>query len=191
MRNETIEIVKRLKIHFINDFIYDMGGGYNPVDSSLVGKKVKVVDYLPDPRVDIVNDLVNLVDINDDSVDNIFCSDVLEHVTRPWDVIREFYRVLKPEGVIFLTAPFVWHFHGHEYESNNWETRVDFWRFTPSALESLCYKYFEKIECDWDLKPPLGPQTSPLWRCGSYYIGKKNVFQKKEEYSLNITKNLW
>jgi len=174
MRQETIPLIQQLNHNFVGEFVYDMGGGYNPVTPKLIGdKQVKVVDYIAAPSVDIVCDLMTLETIEDDSVDNIFCSDALEHVSRPWKAIEAFYRVLKPNGVMFITAPFIWHFHGHELETGNWSSRVDFWRFTPAALKVLCDDYFETIQCDWDLIPPLGPSTGRIWRCGAYFLGRK------------------
>jgi len=192
MRNETLSIISRLNKFFIGNDVYDMGGGYQPLDSSLAaGKTVKVVDYMPNENVDIVDDLVTLKKIKDCSADNIFCSDALEHVTRPWEAIENFHRVLKDEGIIFLTVPFIWHFHGHEIETGDWRTRVDFWRFTPAALLSLTHKYFETIECGWDLSPPLGPQTTPIWRCGAYFCGKKLSKPKNENYEIKIKTSTW
>jgi len=192
MRNETLPIISRLNTHFVGDYVYDMGGGYHPCNSSLVGgKKIKVVDYIPAPSVDIVDDLTSLAKIDDNSVDNIFCCDVLEHVTRPWASIENFHRVLKDDGVIFLTVPFIWHFHGHEIEENNWSTRVDLWRFTPAALLTLAHKFFETIECDWDIKPPLGPQTAPLWRCGAYFCGRKLKNVNIDDYEIKPKTLTW
>lgn len=192
MRNETIKIINRLGRHFVGEYVYDMGGGYHPLNEThVVGKKVKVVDYISAPTVDVVDDLTCLDKIDDNSVDNIFCSDALEHVPRPWDAIRNFHRVLKDDGVIFLTAPFIWHMHGHEMEENNWRTRVDFWRFTPSAFLTLTHKYFETIECDWDINPPLGPQTSPLWRCGAYFCGRKLKVVKTSHYEMKPKTSSW
>lgn len=192
MRNETLGLIRRLNQNFIGDYVYDMGGGYCPLSTDLAGgKQIKVVDYISTPSVDIVDDLTTLDKIADNSVDNIFCSDALEHVTRPWDSVKNFHRVLKDDGIIFLTAPFIWHFHGHEAEENNWKTRIDFWRFTPSAFLTLTHKYFETIECDWDLKPPLGPQTSPIWRCGAYYCGRKLKSVSNSNYEIKSEIKSW
>jgi SAM-dependent methyltransferase len=192
MRKETLQIIKNLNKNFKGEYVYDMGGGYNPVTSDIVGnKKIKVVDYFSGPKVDIIDDLTKLNSIESNSVDNIFCSDALEHVIEPWNAIKQFHRVLKNDGILFVTVPFIWHFHGHEIQKENWKSRVDFWRFTPQALESLCFKYFEKIDCNWDLEPPLGPQELPIWRCGVYYMGKKLSSIRKEDYTLEITRDNW
>ena len=43
--------------------------------------------------------------------DIIICNQVLEHVKRPGDVLSEFYRILKPGGKLFLTAPLLYGVH--------------------------------------------------------------------------------
>lgn len=42
----------------------------------------------------------------DASFDAILCSEVLEHVPEPTHALDEFARLLKPGGIIILTAPF-------------------------------------------------------------------------------------
>jgi len=192
MRSETVKIIEKLRSSFKGESLYDIGGGYEPVKQDLVGKnKITVVDYVEMPGVDIVDDMMSLGKISDNSVENIYCSDALEHVSRPWDAIKQFHRVLLPGGVVFLTVPFVWHFHGHQSNKDDWRSRVDFWRFTPHALESLCYRYFKKIECDWDAPPPLGPQNSPIWRCGVYFVGEKLERIRGDEYLVENKENKW
>ena len=43
---------------------------------------------------------------DDDSLDYVFSSHCLEHLQNPEKAIREFYRVLKPGGILFLYLPF-------------------------------------------------------------------------------------
>jgi SAM-dependent methyltransferase len=52
----------------------------------------------------------------------------LEHVEYPQKVIKEFYRILKPKGKLFLTAPLAWRLHSEPYH---------FYNFTKYGLESL------------------------------------------------------
>ena len=42
------------------------------------------------------------VPLRDDRVDLVCASMILHHVEKPKDIIQEFYRVLKPEGVLFI-----------------------------------------------------------------------------------------
>ena len=56
-------------------------------------------------KLDIVSDITD-IPCEDDSFDVILCSEVIEHVPRPRDVIREFARLLRPGGELIITAPF-------------------------------------------------------------------------------------
>ena len=55
--------------------------------------------------LDYVSDITNL-DINDESIDVILCTEVLEHIPDPISAINEMKRVLKIGGKIILTTPF-------------------------------------------------------------------------------------
>jgi SAM-dependent methyltransferase len=69
--------------------------------------------------------------IADDSFDFVLCTEVLEHVSEPAQVIKEVARVVRPGGHVFLTTPLYWPLHEEPY---------DFFRFTPHGLRHL----FEK-----------------------------------------------
>jgi SAM-dependent methyltransferase len=66
--------------------------------------------------------------IESGSVDLVLCTETLEHVLQPAQLLHEAYRCLRPGGRLLLTVPFAarWHFVPHDY-----------WRFTPSSLRSL------------------------------------------------------
>ena len=51
---------------------------------------------------------------------------MLEHCPEPEIVLKEVFRVLKPEGVFFFTVPFLWNLH---------EVPNDEYRYTPFSLE--------------------------------------------------------
>ncbi|MGZ0017466.1 class I SAM-dependent methyltransferase [Yeosuana sp. AK3] len=53
-------------------------------------------------------------------------TEVLEHCPEPEVVLKEVYRVLKPEGIFFFTVPFLWNLH---------EVPHDEYRYTPFSLE--------------------------------------------------------
>jgi ubiquinone/menaquinone biosynthesis C-methylase UbiE len=56
-------------------------------------------------RIDLVGD-ITAIPAPDASFDAILCSEVLEHVPNPTHALDEFTRLLKPRGVVILTAPF-------------------------------------------------------------------------------------
>ena len=65
-------------------------------------------------RIDIVSDITSIPE-PDASFDAILCSEVLEHVPEPTHALDEFSRLLKPGGVLILTAPFSSNVHFAPY----------------------------------------------------------------------------
>ena len=49
-------------------------------------------------------------DLQDGSLDAVVCLDVLEHIPQPQELVKLFYRLLKPNGLLFVHAPF-WCIH--------------------------------------------------------------------------------
>lgn len=76
------------------------------------------------------------VPFDDESFDSILCSEVLEHVPDIDKTLSELYRVLKKEGKILVSVPFVWTEH---------EMPFDFRRFTGNGIENLLKNYGFKI----------------------------------------------
>jgi SAM-dependent methyltransferase len=68
------------------------------------------------------------IPVEDDSFDAIVCTQVLEHVPRPGEALREFNRVLRPGGLLMATIPFAWEEH---------EAPYDFFRYTRYGIEQL------------------------------------------------------
>jgi len=65
-------------------------------------------------RIDLVSD-ITAIPASDSSFDVILCSEVLEHVPEPTHALDEFARLLKPGGVVILTAPFSSNVHMAPY----------------------------------------------------------------------------
>lgn len=70
------------------------------------------------------------------SYDSILCTQVLEHVEEPEKVLKEFHRILKKDGKLFLTVPQGWGLHGEPYH---------YFNFTRYGLESLFRKSGFKV----------------------------------------------
>lgn len=72
------------------------------------------------------------IPFQDASFDTVLCTNVIEHVSDPDVVLSEIGRVLKPGGVLLLTAPFLYALHEQPY---------DFQRFTIYWLKERLGRY--------------------------------------------------
>jgi len=102
-------------------------------------------DAMPGPEVDIVGD-IHAMPIDDASFDCVFCTGTLEHVSDPWQAVREIYRVLKPSGMVHIDVPFIQGYHADP---------TDYWRFTLDGLRLLC-RSFEELDAGVHIGPTCG-----------------------------------
>lgn len=56
--------------------------------------------------IDIISDICKIPE-SDESFDAILCTEVFEHIPDPISAIKEFSRLLKKEGILIITAPFI------------------------------------------------------------------------------------
>lgn len=88
-------------------------------------------------HLDIVGDLEN-IPLENESIDIVLNMQVLEHTKHPDRVLQEIFRVLKPGGLLFLSAPQI-DFQHH--------VPHDYFRFTCYGLATLLSETgFYKIE---------------------------------------------
>ena len=76
---------------------------------------------------DLVGD-VACVPFIDACADTVVCTEVLEHVPNPEDVLTEAYRLLKPGGKLIVSIPFMMKVHANPY---------DYQRYTSTKLHNL------------------------------------------------------
>jgi ubiquinone/menaquinone biosynthesis C-methylase UbiE len=88
-------------------------------------------------RVDVYYDGKHLP-FSDASFDSLFCSEVLEHIFNPDEILTEISRVLKPGAKALFTIPFCWNEH---------EAPFDYGRYTSFGITHLLNKHgFTVIE---------------------------------------------
>lgn len=56
-------------------------------------------------KLDIVSDITNIPE-DDESFDAVLCTEVFEHLPDPIMAIKEFFRLLRKDGHLIITAPF-------------------------------------------------------------------------------------
>jgi SAM-dependent methyltransferase len=73
---------------------------------------------------------------DNESFDSVFSSEVFEHIFNIDEILPELHRVMKNEGKILVTCPFVWNEH---------EIPIDYARYTQFALKHIFEKYGFRI----------------------------------------------
>jgi SAM-dependent methyltransferase len=103
------------------------------------------VDVAPGIGVDMVMELPNIDNIPE-PVGSVICLETLEHVRKPKESVDEMYRILKPGGILIISAPMWFPIHNYPH---------DYWRFTPEGFGVLMDK-FRLLHIDWcgDLEMP-------------------------------------
>jgi len=144
VRQSILKAVMEAKDQFHGKLL-DVGAGSSPYQE-LIMASGKISDYI---KLDFASsdyhrghelDLTwdgKTIPLDAGSIDTVFMTEVLEHVHKPGEMLREVRRVLKPGGIVFLTVPFTWPMH---------ELPYDYHRFTPIALRA----YLE--EAGFDVK---------------------------------------
>ncbi len=123
--------------------ILDVGAGGRRIVESVVA-----FDAVPSKGVDVVGDIHHMP-FEDNYFDCVICTGTLEHVTDPWQAIREIHRVTKLNGMVHIDVPFMQAYHADP---------TDFWRFTIDGLCLLC-RDFEQL----DAGVHIGPTSAVVW----------------------------
>lgn len=96
---------------------------------------------------------------SDDEFDAILCNQVLEHVFNPDDFLGEVYRVMRPNGRMVLTVPFVWDEHEQPY---------DYARYSSFGLRAL----LERNGLEVLAHEKIGSDASIIFQLGNAYLYK-------------------
>ncbi len=133
---KKVEVITEIcRQYFFGDLL-DIGCGEMPYKnlifdlgniSTYTGVDIKNDVYQDKIKPDIFWDGKVLPSTNN-SFDCSILIEVLEHVPEPVIVLKEIHRVLKKDGNLFLTVPFLWNLHDVPYDE---------YRYTPFALKRL------------------------------------------------------
>lgn len=137
----------------------DLGCGSTPQRPGNAG-----IDRYRTPAVHVVADLARGLPVADASVDRVYTVHVLEHLTDYLGLLAECHRVLRPDGVLHVLAP--WWRHVNAVAD---PTHLRF--FDVQTIKGICQQapagrrwFPELVSCDGatvfaDLRP-LGPQDA-------------------------------
>jgi SAM-dependent methyltransferase len=105
---------------------------YEAADFEQVDKPYAISTYKCD---------LEAIPVEDARFDHVVCNQVLEHVPRPLEYLKEVNRVLKPGGTVIFTMPLFYEEH---------EQPFDFYRFTQFGLKYLFKEAgFNILELKW------------------------------------------
>lgn len=190
LRSKWKSIVrKNKKIAAIFEFIFDPAYVSHSVKNKLLRDTIKYgkilnigsgikkygnrcvnLDIEPFPGVDVMSDARNMP-FKDESFDLVLLEYVTEHVSDSSKMMAEINRVLKKEGVVFSTVPFMQSYHGNPR---------DYYRFTVDGFVEIWQNYkFEKISCQ-----PYGGPTSAFICIFKEFLAILLSFNSKIIYSI-------
>jgi SAM-dependent methyltransferase len=125
-RNRILKSILALKE---NGKILNIGSGYLKLPGIINA------DIHPYEGVDVISDAHSLP-FHSEKFEAVILENLLEHVSNPFQVVKESFEVLKKGGILFVEVPFLYEFHN---------SPADYYRFTLSGVE-LLLNDFEKID---------------------------------------------
>lgn len=120
------------------------------------GQEYVGLDMQKGPGVDIVCDLEKGIgNLKENYFNFMICLTVLEHTQRPWIVVENMKRLLKPGGWMYLSVPWIWRYHPYP---------DDYWRFSLRCISKIL---FPEFKWKWSgylkiVKPEIGCEIIPV-----------------------------
>ncbi len=127
---KKIEFVFGKYFNFKDCVLADYGCGNKPYES-VISPNIKEyigIDLKENPIADIHILPEGQVDLEDNKLDVVLSTQVLEHVVNPALYLSEAYRILKPGGHLVLSTHGYWMYHPDP---------TDFWRWTSAGLKKV------------------------------------------------------
>lgn len=126
-----------------NDKVYDIGCGDKPFAGFLLGNGVSHVGidmmngFYGEDKVDVFGE-ADAIPVADRTADAVLHSQVIEHLPDPEKGLEEAGRILKSEGLLFISFPFLYPLHAAPH---------DFFRYSGFGFEAMAKRHgFEILE---------------------------------------------
>lgn len=126
--------------HVLDVGSFNVNGSLRPLAEER-GWEYVGVDMREGPNVDIVSPSPHKLPFSESEFDIVLSASTLEHVERPWLLVPEMARVLKPGGMMVVYTHCSWPYHPFPQ---------DYWRFFPETIRLL----FDLSNCltDYEIK---------------------------------------
>ncbi len=135
--SQKVEYIKKISPVYFKGTLLDLGCGRMPY-KKLIVENSPVTKYI---GMDIANpvyeqhvfkpdcfwDGIN-IPLPNETIDTTILIEVLEHTPNTVNILKEVNRVLSPDGIVFITVPFLWNLHDVPYDE---------YRYTPFSLERM------------------------------------------------------
>jgi len=142
-RNRLYKLVKKdlntqnRNIKFKKVLFVGAGGRLEKITRENLECELITIDFDP------IRSPTYIMSVEDMSFDNetfdlILMLEVLEHVENPFNASKELYRVLKKDGILIVSTPFIFGIH---------DAPVDYWRFTKFGLKNI-FKLFKDVKIE-------------------------------------------
>lgn len=151
---------------------------------------------ITDSKVDFNNEPIIVFDLTkqpypfeDGEFDGIICSEFLEHVFSPEDILAECHRILKPNGKLIITVPNynsidnIINQHKYSvYNMNNVFSKEHIRNYTVDSMRTLLYNCKFTVEETTGNSTALSPFLRPaLQRLGDFISSRYDKEIKQQE----------
>lgn len=113
--------------------LLDLGCGLKPFKKIYAKYSITSlgIDVATSPHikseVDVIYDGKN-IPFENNRFDYVLCTEVMEHVPEPAEFLKEIHRIMKKEGILIMTTPFLVPLHEEPY---------DYYRYTKHGIRHL------------------------------------------------------
>jgi len=144
-----------------NSLILNLGSG---VETMILRDNIINFDIYPHKNTNACGD-GHYLPFMSNSFSGVWLCAVLEHLSNPFQVAAEVYRVLEPGGFVLVSAPFMYHIHGVPH---------DYFRYTDDGLRAV-FKRFKEVECGRNHTLPTGTLIEIISQYASLFIEHKTL----------------
>lgn len=136
-RDKYLDQSKPLTVADVGSF--DVNGCLKPLFAASTLWSYTGFDIVDGPNVDVVVDREYGWSTDfENQFDVVVATQVMEHVRRPWEWIKDVIAICRPSGLIYICTPNTLGFH---------EYPIDCWRAWPDGLRALMEDYVTVLEC--------------------------------------------
>lgn len=190
-RRKRIDKLQEKYIDLYKGTVLDIGGrdrGKFEKPKNKVDKWI-FADIEAKHNPDIILDVANMSNVETQSIDVVNAVELFEHVEKINEGIAECYRILKPDGKLIISVPFLYPVHADPFDfrrwtRTKWENELKKAGFKITDIE-IIGRYFTVIN---DMKKTLIKSLPPVIRLFAYLLFPIfDIFNKLDE--TNFIKN--